>query len=355
MKDFYVSRISRQSGLSMIELLVALAIGSFLIIGAVTVQSQTRKTFDVGEQQARLQENARFVLATLEPDLQMAGVYGYTQDTNAVMWDDDGTLTPPKDLRLTSAAPAGIPANLNDCGTNFVIDVLVPVTAVNGDWGLDCDAEGGGQVADTDVLVVRHSAPGKVDPTATKLQVFSERRAAQLNTRLFISDTAPDGVKDGLREVRDMVMQAYYISQDSDSYPGVPALRVKFLTTDGAGPVIVDRELIRGVEDLQVQFGVDPGADVMPKDGKPDDPGDDGMADRVNGYAQRYVNAGDALLSSAQVVSVRVWVRVRADHEESGFTDTRTYEYADAKFEANDHFRRVLLSKTIFLRNSRLQ
>jgi hypothetical protein len=46
---------------------------------------------------------------------------------------------------------------------------------------------------------------------------------------------------------------------------------------------------------------------------------------------------------------------VRADHEESGFTDNRTYEYADAKFEANDHFRRVLLSRTIFLRNSRLQ
>jgi len=357
MKDFYVSRISRQSGLSMIELLVALAIGSFLIIGAVTVQSQTRKTFDVGEQQARLQENARFVLATLEPDLQMAGVYGYTQDTNAVMWDNDGSLTAPKDLRLTSPVPGGIPASLNSCGTNFVIDVLIPVTAINGDedWALDCDAEGGGQVDDTDVLVVRHSAPGKVDPTATKLQVFSERRAAQLNTRLFISDTAPDTVKDGLREVRDMVMQAYYISQDSDNYPGVPALRVKFLTTDGAGPVIVDRELIRGVEDLQVQFGVDPGADVMPKDGKPDDPGNDGMADRVNGYAQRYVNAGDALLGSAQVVSVRIWVRVRADHEESGYTDNRTYEYADAKFEANDHFRRVLLSRTIFLRNSRLQ
>jgi hypothetical protein len=124
------------------------------------------------------------------------------------MWDDDGSLTAPKDMRLNGAAPGGVPADLNSCGSNFVIDVLVPVTAVNGDWGLDCDAEGGGQVADTDVLVVRHSAPGKVDPTATKLQVFSERRAAQLNTRLFISDTAPDGVKDGLREVRDMVMQA---------------------------------------------------------------------------------------------------------------------------------------------------
>jgi type IV pilus assembly protein PilW len=346
---------SRQTGLSMIELLVALAIGSFLIIGAVTVQSNTRKSFDVGEQQARLQENARFVLATLEPDLQMAGVYGYTQDTNAVMWDFDDALTAPKDLRMTSPAAPGLPESLKDCGDNFVLDVLAPVTAINGkdDWDLKCDPEGGGQADDTDALILRHSAPGRVDPDATKLQVFSERRSAQMNTRLFISDDAPDSVKDDLREVRDMVVQAYYISKDSDGYPGVPALRVKFLTTDGASPVIVDRELIRGVEDLQVQFGIDPGLDVSPKDGKPDDPGDDGMADLVNGYAQRYVNAGDALLSSAQVVSVRVWVRVRADHEEPGFTDNRTYEYADTKFAANDHFRRLVLSRTIFLRNSR--
>lgn len=339
----------------MIELLVALAIGSFLIIGAVTVQSQTRKSFDVGEAQARLQENARFVLSTLESDLQMAGLYGYTQDTNAVMFDDNGTLTAPKNMRITSAAVTGVPASLNDCGDNFVIDVLVPVTAMNGAWGLKCDADGGGQVAGTDLLVVRHSAPGNVAATKTKLQVYSERRAAQVNTRLFVGDKAPDTVKANLNEVRDMVMQAYYISVDSDNYPGVPALRVKSLTTDGTGPVITDRELIRGVEDMQVQFGIDPGADVMPKDGKPDDPGGDGMADLVNGYAQRYVDAGDALLSSGQVVSVRVWVRVRADHEEVGFTDDRNYQYANVKFQPNDHFRRVVLSRTIFLRNSRLQ
>lgn len=354
MNKLRVSRRSRQAGLSMIELLVALAIGSFLIVGAVTVQSQTRKSFDVGEQQARLQENARFVLATLEPDLQMAGVFGYTQDTNAVMWDDEGSLTAPKFMRMTSPAVSGLPDGLKDCGDNFVLDVLVPVFAINGAF-LGCAAEGGGQVSKTDVLVLRHSAPGKVDPTATKLQVFSERRAAQMNTRIFVSDKPPDTIKDGLSEVRDMVVQAYYISKDSDGHPGVPALRVKFVATDGAGPVLVDRELIRGVEDLQVQFGIDPGADVSPKDGKPDDPGGDGMADLVNGFAQRYVNAGDALLASAQVVSVRVWVRVRADQEEPGFTDNRTYEYADTKFPANDHFRRMVLSRTVFLRNSRLQ
>ena len=81
MKSKFNMRAShRQSGLSMIELLVALAIGSFLIIGAVTLQSQSRRNFDVNEQQARLQENARYVIAVIEPQLQLAGVYGYSQD-----------------------------------------------------------------------------------------------------------------------------------------------------------------------------------------------------------------------------------------------------------------------------------
>ena len=52
----------KQHGLSLIELLVAMAIGGFLIIGAVTLQSQTRKTFSINENSARLQETARYVV-----------------------------------------------------------------------------------------------------------------------------------------------------------------------------------------------------------------------------------------------------------------------------------------------------
>jgi len=44
-----MSPVRKQSGFSMIELLVAMAIGGFLIIGAVTMQSNTRKTFAVNE------------------------------------------------------------------------------------------------------------------------------------------------------------------------------------------------------------------------------------------------------------------------------------------------------------------
>ena len=118
--------------------------------------------------------------------------------------------------------------------------------------------------------------------------------------------------------------------------------------------MFIDQEILRGVEDLQVQFGVDPGDDIN-NDGTPDDPGGDGMADFVNGYTTQYVNAGDALLDSAQVVAVRIWVRVRGDVPEVGFVDNRTYQYADTDFQPNDGFRRVVMSRTIYLRNSRQQ
>ncbi len=344
----------RQSGLSMVELLVALAIGSFLIVGAVTLQSQSRRNFDVGEQQARLQEAARYVIATLEPDLQLAGVFGYSQDPSSVLWYNGGALTSTSLMRTSLARVPGLPDSLATCGNNFAIDVLMPVAATNGDYDLACAATGG-EVAGTDLLVVRHASPVRSAATATKLQVYSERLAAQTNTRIFNSDTAPDVVLDNQREVRDMVVQAYYISANSESRPGTPALRVKQLTTVGGVPQFVDQELIRGVEDLQVQFGVDPGDDIN-GDGTAEDLNNNGMADFVNGRAAQYVNAGDPLLNSAQVVSVRVWVRVRADQPERGFTDGRTYEYADIEpFEPEDNFRRVLISRTIYLRNSRQQ
>lgn len=347
-----------QAGLSMIELLVALTIGSFLIIGAVTMQSQTRRTFDVNEQQARVQENARYVIALIEPELQLAGVVGYLQDPNTVWWYNAGETTAAANLRQDSDAAPGLPAALQECGNNFAVDVLGTVTAVNGtttvDFPLDCDAEGGGQRASTDLLVLRHSAPPIVEADSSKLQVYSERLVAHIGTQMFIGDVAPGPIEDGLRDVRDMVVQAYYISQDSEGRPGVPALRMKMLSSESGSPVFIDQEVLRGVEDLQVQFGIDPGEDRN-GDGAGDDPDGDGMANYVNGYAAQYVNPDSALLASGQVVSVRIWVRVRGDQEEVGFRNERNYQYADTNFTAADGFRRLVMSRTIYLRNSRQQ
>jgi type IV pilus assembly protein PilW len=347
-------KLKQQLGLSLIELLVALAIGSFLIIGAITMQSQTRRTFTVNEQQARLQETARFVLSVIEPEIQLAGIFGFSNNPTTVKMDIGGVDYYAADMRQTKDALPSLPTSLSECGDNFAVDVTATVEAFENSYGLPsgCAAQGGGHNGASDTLVLRRT--GLVDETASgnRLQLFTNR-LIPMDQRLFISDTAPGSVEDDQKEIRDIVVQTYYIAANADNHPGVPALRLKQLVPGAGAPAWEDREIIRGVEDLQVEFGVDPGADTD-GDGLPDDVSNDGLADIVNGDALRYVEPGNALITSGQVVSVRLWLRVRAEEPETGFRNDRVYNYGSTvNFAPDDGFRRVLVSRTIFLRNTR--
>jgi type IV pilus assembly protein PilW len=152
-----------------------------------------------------------------------------------------------------------------------------------------------------------------------------------------------------------MVVRTYYVANNSDpSFIGTPSLRVKTLTQGDTGPEFVDEEVMRGVEDLQVQFGIDTGDydgnGVI--DAGLDEDGN-GIPDAPNGIATRYVNP-NAVPAGFQIVSVRLWVMVRAEQEEQGFVDTKTYNYGDrVNVRPADKFRRVLFSRTIQLRNAR--
>ena len=53
------------------------------------------------------------------------------------------------------------------------------------------------------------------------------------NQQMFVNGVAPGAIVVSMREVRDLIVRAYYISQDSDGRPGFPSLRVISL---GAGP-----------------------------------------------------------------------------------------------------------------------
>jgi type IV pilus assembly protein PilW len=344
-----------QRGMSLVELLVALAIGAFLIIGAVTVQSQTRKTFSVNEQQARLQETARFVLSVIEPDVQLAGLYGFSNIPDGVRMSVDGNIQYASDMRTNKAAIEGMPAVLDKCGANYVVDVTAAIQADDGSWPMaeGCDAAGGGHIEGTDILTVRRSSVDKVAATKGRIQLYTNRLARE-DQVLFMDGVAPGPLKDDEKEIRDLIMQAYYVAQDSEGRPNLPSLRLKRISNDaGEAGAWDDQEVVRGVEDIQIELGVDPGEDRN-ADLVPDDIAGDGMADFVNGVVARYVKPGDAILSSGQVVAVRIWVRVRAEEPEAGFEDNRVYNYGSVvDFRPGDGYRRVVMSRTIFLRNSR--
>ena len=59
----------------------------------------------------------------------------------------------------------------------------------------------------------------------------------------------------------------------------------------------------------------------------------------------------------AQVVAVRVWLRIRSDAPEVGYTDTNKYNYADVvdyqPAGADASFRRIVVTSTVYLRNAR--
>jgi len=338
-------------GLSLIELMVALTIGSLLIIGAVTVYVQSRTTYRVNEQVARLQENARYALSMIEPDIRLANHWGLMSDPLLI----GGTV---------GNMPIAVPAGAQSCGANFAIDLRLPVDGENGAYALGCPvaAVGVAAQAQSDTLILRRASTQAVAADADRLQVYTTRQGG--SSRIFQGGAAPgpvvvDPLYGPSAEVRDLIVRAYYVSQQSSLGPTIPALRRKTLEGGpGLGPHFDDEEIMPGIEDMQVQFGLDTGADLN-GDGVPDDSDGNGQPDFYTGVASRYVSPGDPLVDGnpangeAVVCAVRIWIRIRAETPEVGYTDGRTYTYGDVvNFVPGDDFRRLLVSRTIQIRNT---
>ena len=316
----------RQTGLTLIELLVAMVIGIFLVLGTLTVYVQSRSSYRVSDAQARLQENLRFAIDVMEPDIRLARFWGRHNQPALVQ------------------IPAGLAVN---CGlgnaTALVTALNQQVNAVDESIGyaagIPCPAPNGAR-ADSDALIVRHASAQVTPPTAGRLQVRTDLGASQL----FNNGINPGGFGP-LAETHDMVVNIYYVSNGSDLNPAVPSLRRWTLDNNGN---LIDEEMIAGVENLQVQFGID----------------ENGL-----GSVTRYVDGNDpaitpgavGFLPNAQIIAVRLWMLMRSYVPEVSYTDVGPYTPPDAdlgpinpgaaNYPAN--VRRQQITKTILLRNVR--
>ena len=154
--------MKRERGLGLIELLVALAIGSVLIVGAVYVYSQSRSTYRVSDTVARLQEDARYAMSVIEPELQLAGYYGFSNSPDDFKFITGGsTSTFMSATRMMASRPAvvGLPSSYQTCGNNFAVDLVATVEGSNDAYTLACAplAGVGGARPNTDTLTVRRA------------------------------------------------------------------------------------------------------------------------------------------------------------------------------------------------------
>lgn len=361
------------AGVSLIELLVALAISSLLIAGAVTLYSQSRSTYQANTSIARLQEQGRYVLSALELDIELAGFYGFTNAADGIQLVTSGdpgrVVATASRMRQTAiresesppAPVANLPPGAHACGINFAVDVLTPIQGSNGAFVLgpsrdpgECKPYGSGARAEADTLTVRYADPRDATPEAGRIQIYASRLRSRTSHLLFADGNVP-GVENSDNRTHNLIVRTYYISRDSVGRADFPALRMKTLSSTAGRAVFAEDEVMAGVEDLQVQFGIDTGD--YNNDGFVDSEADvnkDGIPE-TNGRATRYVNPDFPDLGRYQVVSVRVWIRLRSEFPEPGFTD-ETYRYADIIFTpsgAERGFRRVVMSRTFYVRNAR--
>jgi type IV pilus assembly protein PilW len=359
----------RQLGMSLIELMVAMLIGIILIFGATQVYVNSKHAYGVNEGVARMQETARYAMAVIEPDIRLANFWGLLKEPAAVVGSALQTAAP-------GAVAPGAAANI--CGNNFALDVVTNLQGDNNGAGgvflsvgrqpgcnalLDVDTNVAWPtvpVTTADTLTVRRASAVAAAPTAGTIQVCSTRFGA-----ILYSDGAACVVALPRRQSNNLVVNAYYIDRNSSQAAARPALRRKVLSTLGGVPVFRDQEIISGIEDMQIQFGIEP-APACPT--------------CYTGVATRYVNPDFVLPPLAQIVSVRIWLLVYSDQPESGFTDNRIYQYGDrlqatgvtgdlnaaagagmayqpslnpdASFNGPQHRRRLLISRTIAIRNA---
>jgi len=359
-------------GFALIELMIALAIGSTLIVSAVYLYSRGRAAYAVNESVGRLQESARYAFAVLEPDIELAGYFGFTNVADPIRLVSGAHPEPvfafAPQLRQLPPPPASaepipqLPPSAHQCGRNFAVDVLTAVQGANDRYALGparsaCNPYGAGAMDGADTLTLRRVETSTAVPDAGRLQLYASRLRSQSAQLLFFDGHAP-GPLDADHSVRNLVVRAYYLSRDSVDRPGWPSLRVKSLTSVTGSARFIDTEVMPGIEDFQVQFGVDSGD--HDNDGRPDSDTDaaGGGAPATAGRATRYVNPDFAGLDRLKIVAVRVWLRVRADQPEPGFVDDRVYRYAGVEYTpvaASARYRRLLLSRSFTLRNARTQ
>jgi type IV pilus assembly protein PilW len=285
-----------------------------------------------------MQENGRYAMETLAQDVRRAGFWGGNADITAIkdytpggasngdkVATDDGTCTNVNWARMLTHRIFG----KNDTRAGY--SCLPSDTTHKGD-----------------ILVTRYAAPwevlGVTTPTYEDDQYYL--RSSLFEGELFEGKnqaSVPVIDAPALRTA-ELVSHGYFIhtseSSDANKCTGsdaVPSL-YRMTLTNGA---LVAEEIAYGVDDFQVQYGVDD-ASIC------------GTGTSNDNSVDCFVDAPAAGSSTwDKIIAARVWLLVRAECPETGYNNTTTYNMAGADYTptAPDHYRRQLFTSTIRLRN----
>jgi type IV pilus assembly protein PilW len=324
--------VERSRGFTLIELMVALALGVLILLTLTLAFSRNSGNQSELERTTRRMENARFALDILSEDTLHAGYYGeinpdlLTPDFS----NPDPCATTPAGLGW--ATPAG-PANPT---------IPPAIRGIGAAETLGCLSN---RLAGTEAVTLRHAdtgAPVTIAAIAGGNLYVQTTRCSEDVTQLLAGESSADftlrnldcdPVDPNLDSVRRFVQRTYFVAgcNDCTAGDGIPTLkRVELVNGQ-----LRTTSLAEGVENLRVEYGVDTDGDGRP-----------------NQFVLAGAITGVAPLVWQNVVAARFHLLVRNTQPTPDYTDPRTYVLGPALSVAPaDQFKRSLMTTTARLVN----
>ncbi len=324
------SSLHYSRGLSLVELMISILLGLILSTGIITIYIESKNNYQSEDELARIQENGRYTLSLLKRELTLAGFFAGNLNTDE--------MTPS--------------AVTTDCATgNWVLDTSDSIelidsfsssfATVNGTT-LNCmtasDIEAG-----TDIVVVKRTA----GDFTLKNGAWNDGLTASEKTQWYLKvdgfgdslawvyidsgdfDTADVGT-DTEVDYWEYYTNIFYVQNYSNTAgDNIPSLCTERLS----GNIVTKQCLVEGIEDMQIEFGIDTDAD---------------------GVANQFKSAPTST-EMATAVAARIYLLVRSIDSVAGYTNSKTYSLGEKSIAAkNDGYLRRVFSTTVQMRNATL-
>jgi type IV pilus assembly protein PilW len=367
------SKPLQAAGFTLLELLIAMAMGVAVMSGVVSVLVVSKSNYITERELATLQENARFALKFLSEEIQMAGYNGCNENAlnvaNSVNFSADdawylgGVGLVGYEEFDNETDRAGFPDDYENAASYYSDSIAIrrgeqsglriaPGPPYHNPNSANIPLNGAHDIKPGTIMVIssadcqqvgvfQMSGPTNNSNNATNI-VHNTGRGGNPSPGNCTKDlggnfSCSSGTSSGSTyppgsSLMRMSSQGFYIGTSSVG-TGIPALFRTFLglDEDDQEAIVSSEELVQGVEIMQISYGVD----LV---------GDDGLADQ-------YMDADNGSMDWDAVVSVRLNLRMRsvfpvynenvAYGEFMGIDDT----------DGSDRFMRQLVGTTIQIRN----
>lgn len=317
--------MSIRYGYSITELLIAMLLGLFLLVMALTAFSSLSRSAKQTQQIAELQQNGQFMLSLMQNELQNIGFWG---GKAAVLLAATTTKPDPPSPDCFN--------ELLDSGSFPSIDqpfVTLYAKLVSSGGQLNCIPSA---LKDSELLQVKRLIGQVQSFDALKSNRFYLETNWQHSR--FVN-----AISSGLQPAMDYYPYqhlVFYVQNQWREVEFVPVLMRKRLIRNASGYASMATDsILDGVERLHFEFGID--ADL------------DGSLDYQQATAD--MTAAQWQQQHSRIVSIKFYILLRALTQDRHYTNNNIYKMGSQQFNADgDHYRRLLISSTVFFHNTQL-